>query len=181
FKCDWSSDVCSSDLALSYSPLDRVVRRAVCCTQTDRGGHHEQQRPDERLLPPHPRDPLHAPHRADRPGQLGRLPRRPHRRPRGARLRRHHPDRQPDDRSRRRLARQAGHHQPDQLMITIDTVRVGRKWNGRKLYRVTLDSRVGTVVFHNQTRRETWHTLRDLAVKLIVEDRPYKITGIKVL
>jgi len=66
-------------------------------------------------------------------------------------------------------------------MITIDTVRVGRKWNGRKLYRVTLDSRVGTVVFHNQTRRETWHTLRDLAVKLIVEDRPYKITGIKVL
>jgi hypothetical protein len=66
-------------------------------------------------------------------------------------------------------------------MININTIRVGRKWNGRKLYRITLDSSVGTLTFHNRTRREAWKALSDLAVKMNVEERPYKITGIKVL
>ena len=66
-------------------------------------------------------------------------------------------------------------------MITITTERAGRKWNGRKLYRITLVSRVGEVVFHNRTRREAWRELSGLAVKMNVEERPYKINGIKVL
>jgi hypothetical protein len=63
-------------------------------------------------------------------------------------------------------------------MITINTVRTGRKWNGRRLYRITIDSRIGTVSFHNRTRNQVFRDLSALAIKLLAEERPYKITGI---
>jgi len=66
-------------------------------------------------------------------------------------------------------------------VITVDTVQAGRKWNGRKLYSITLSSRVGTVTFYKLTRRQAWRRLSEIVVPLTIEERPYKITGIKVL
>lgn len=66
-------------------------------------------------------------------------------------------------------------------MITIHIERAGRSWTGRKLYRTTVDSRVGNIVLHNQDRNAAWRSLADLTVKLIAEERPYKLSGITVL
>jgi hypothetical protein len=66
-------------------------------------------------------------------------------------------------------------------MITIHIERAGRSWTGRKLYQTTVESRVGSIILHNQDRNAAGRSLADLTVKLIAEDRPYRLSGITVL
>jgi len=66
-------------------------------------------------------------------------------------------------------------------MITVDIERVGRKWNGRKLYRIAVKSGVGQVIYHNQPRRLAWRTMSDVVCKMVVEERSFQITGVNEL
>jgi hypothetical protein len=66
-------------------------------------------------------------------------------------------------------------------MITIHVARDGRNWYGRKLYRIDLDSKVGTLKFRRRSRRNTLSLMEDITTQLIREERPYRITGIKEL
>lgn len=67
-------------------------------------------------------------------------------------------------------------------MITIHTEECGRSAYLRlPLYEVHVESSVGTLTLANLPRRKTWEFISEITQKLITEERPYKITGIRLL
>jgi hypothetical protein len=67
-------------------------------------------------------------------------------------------------------------------MVTIHTEQCGRSaYLFLPLYKITVESSVGTLTLTNVGRRKAWEFLSGLAEKLIAEERPYRITGIKIL
>lgn len=54
-------------------------------------------------------------------------------------------------------------------MLTITVARDGRTWYGRKLYRVTLNGKVGSIACTGLTRSRAIDLLRKIGHKLVSE------------
>lgn len=63
-------------------------------------------------------------------------------------------------------------------MLNIELTRDGRSWYGRKLYRINLASRAGTLSYRNLTPAGVSGTLGPLVTQLLVEERPFSITDV---
>src|SRR2546430_10607502 len=54
FDCDWSSDVCSSDLIIRHQSLDRGIAPRVAPARFENGGNVFHHEPDPELSRPFP-------------------------------------------------------------------------------------------------------------------------------
>lgn len=62
-------------------------------------------------------------------------------------------------------------------MHTIALDHDGRTWYGRKLYRITLKGQTGKLAHTGITRHRAVTLLREIGIKLIIENRPHTYEG----
>ena len=60
-------------------------------------------------------------------------------------------------------------------MLTVTLAQTGPAWIGRKKYKVTLESPLGHVAFTDIGRRDAYRIIRDTCIKMIAEDRPFRM------